>query len=377
MLRYYLQHYLDFGNVWPFFLVCLIGLCVVLGIILVTARIAQQVTRRENPENYRRHLKAYHRDRPLHLVENFFEMVFSTTSVLLFLSMYYIVEVYLVSRSGAVANLWYHYQTPILLIFICLSVFLTGWFDVLLVPLRQLNADEKGAVRLVSSLYIILILLYIKFIYEDNNYDELIFYFVTLVIGRFLYFDFTWKWFFDTMKQVVVNLPQLVLMGIYTSITCWYGFHVQFLLKSNGVIVSTLIAHLFMCVAIFIIAHSHILNLFLRTPDPARVNLPPQQKAPRQESAPRRAYERQEPARERAAWKAAQSTAEKPSSAPVYPPQQKEEGPSADDLAYEQAAQEFSERMIHSNEDLRRAAETDTTKEPGDLTRAINDFRQE
>ena len=47
--------------------------------------------------------------------------------------------------------------------------------------------------RLVSSLYIVLILLYIRFIYEDTNYDDLILYFVTLAVGRFLYCDFYCK----------------------------------------------------------------------------------------------------------------------------------------------------------------------------------------
>ena len=50
---------------------------------------------------------------------------------------------------------------------------------------HQVHNIEKASVRLISAFYIILILLYIKFIYNDSNYDSLIFYFVMLAIGRF------------------------------------------------------------------------------------------------------------------------------------------------------------------------------------------------
>ena len=82
--------------------------------------------------------------------------------------------------------------------------------------------------RLISVFYIVLILLYIRFIYEDTNYDGLILYFLTLTVGRFLYFDFTVKSFLETMRGVLENLPLLVIMSAYSGFVCWYGFHVGF-----------------------------------------------------------------------------------------------------------------------------------------------------
>lgn len=112
---------------------------------------------------------------------------------------------------------------------------------------------SSTSVRLISAFYIILILLYIKFIYNDSNYDSLIFYFVMLAIGRFVYFDSTLDYIKESLKSVVKYLPLLILMGAYSGFICWYGFSSDFLLKSNGVIVSTLLAHLFMDVAIFVL----------------------------------------------------------------------------------------------------------------------------
>ena len=98
-----------------------------------------------------------------------------------------------------------------------------------------------------------LIFLYIRFIYNDTNYNELIIYFAGLVIGRFIYFDFTWKDFSQTMRNLWENLPLLLLIILYSGLMCWVGFTTKFLLKSNGVIVSILIAHLFMDISIFIV----------------------------------------------------------------------------------------------------------------------------
>ena len=132
------------------------------------------------------------------------------------------------------------------------------------VKLTHLDPEQKASVRLISVFYIVLILLYIRFIYEDTNYDGLILYFLTLTVGRFLYFDFTVKSFLETMRGVLENLPLLVIMSAYSGFVCWYGFHVGFLLKSNGVILSTFLAHLFMDCSIFLLHKTEILKHVIR-----------------------------------------------------------------------------------------------------------------
>ena len=70
--------------------------------------------------------------------------------------------------------------------------------------------------------------------------------------------------FLETMRGVLENLPLLVIMSAYSGFVCWYGFHVGFLLKSNGVILSTFLAHLFMDCSIFLLHKTGILKHVIR-----------------------------------------------------------------------------------------------------------------
>ena len=201
--QYYVTHYFNAQNAGSFMAVSLIGLIVVLAIVLLTAKLQKHYKINiENPTEVElAQIEQTHKTKVISWIESFYEMVFSSTSVLIFLSLYYVL-------------------------------------------------DERIP---QAAYYIILILLYIKFIYNDSNYDSLIFYFVMLAIGRFVYFDSTLDYIKESLKSVVKYLPLLILMGAYSGFICWYGFSSDFLLKSNGVIVSTLLAHLFMDVAIFVL----------------------------------------------------------------------------------------------------------------------------
>ena len=242
MFQYYLIHYFNFKNAGGFMLISLLCLIAVLAIVILAAKLKKHYklnTQDLTPKQIRK-LNHIHKVKEISLIESFYEMVFSSTSVLLFLSLYYIID----ERIPQAAFYWQKYQNIILLLFLVFSVFMTNWFDILFVPLTAIPTRQKASVRLISAFYIILILLYIKFIYHDSNYDSLIMYFITLAVGRFLYFDST-------------------LMGSYSAIVCWYGFHCGFLLTSNGVILSTLLAHLFMDVSIFVLDKTRLVKLFI------------------------------------------------------------------------------------------------------------------
>ena len=261
MFQYYLIHYFNFKNAGGFMLVSLLCLIAVLAIVILAAKLKKHYklnTQDLTPKQIRK-LNHIHKVKEISLIESFYEMVFSSTSVLLFLSLYYIID----ERIPQAAFYWQKYQNIILLLFLVFSVFMTNWFDILFVPLTAIPTRQKASVRLISAFYIILILLYIKFIYHDSNYDSLIMYFITLAVGRFLYFDSTLEDIKETLQGVAKNLPLLVLMGSYSAIVCWYGFHCGFLLTSNGVILSTLLAHLFMDVSIFVLNKTQLVKLFI------------------------------------------------------------------------------------------------------------------
>ena len=258
MDSYYIHHYFNFKNAGQFLLVSFLGLAAVLVIIVSIARAEQSHARKvlSMDDEMDRKMYRHIRRRPCMIIESFYEMVFSSTSILTFLALYYIID----EKMPEVATIWHTYQSVFLLLFICLSVFMTAWLDMILVKLTHLTPEQKAGVRLVSTLYVVLILLYIRFIYEDTNYNELILYFITLAVGRFIFFDFTVKDFQNLCHQVAQNLPLLILMLVYSSLVCWYGFKVQFLLKSNGVIISVLIAHIFMDLSIFAVDKTRIMK---------------------------------------------------------------------------------------------------------------------
>ncbi len=200
--------------------------------------------------------------RPYEFIESFYEMAFASTSILLLLSLYYIIgdRINLHTES----KVWNQYKDWVLIGFLLVSMLVDRIFDRVLVPLHYISAQKRGSVRLMASIYVMLILMYIRFIYEDYNYENLILYFVMLVIGRLVYFDVTWEGFRNDCLGLFRNLPVLLLMSAYSATVVWYGFTSGFLMKANGVIVSTLIAHLFMDICIFLFDRSHIFGLFLR-----------------------------------------------------------------------------------------------------------------
>lgn len=311
----YIEHYFDMASAVPFFLVSLAGLIFVMGVILALARIRQELDRhgassvatadeanvadldaqtrshsrvrlqyadriddslsgREHwPDTdpateTRPHSRARRPlldpvdTRPYEFIESFYEMAFASTSILLLLSLYYIIGDRI--NLHTVSKVWNQYKDWVLIGFLLVSMLVDRIFDRVLVPLHYISAQKRGSVRLMASIYVMLILMYIRFIYEDYNYENLILYFVMLVIGRLVYFDVTWDGFRNDCLGLFRNLPVLLLMSAYSATVVWYGFTSGFLMKANGVIVSTLIAHLFMDICIFLFDRSHIFGLFLR-----------------------------------------------------------------------------------------------------------------
>ena len=311
----YIEHYFDMASAVPFFLVSLAGLIFVMGVILALARIRQELDRHgassvatadeanaadldaeTRPQSRARHQYADRIDdrlngrehwpdtdpatetrphsrarrplldpvdtRPYEFIESFYEMAFASTSILLLLSLYYIIGDRI--NLHTVSKVWNQYKDWVLIGFLLVSMLVDRIFDRVLVPLHYISAQKRGSVRLMASIYVMLILMYIRFIYEDYNYENLILYFVMLVIGRLVYFDVTWEGFRNDCLGLFRNLPVLLLMSAYSAAVVWYGFTSGFLMKANGVIVSTLIAHLFMDICIFLFDRSHIFGLFLR-----------------------------------------------------------------------------------------------------------------
>ena len=93
MKRYYILHYFDPANVGSFLLVSLLGLILVLALVLLIAKLQiQRQLKEETEEKAKKIRRKKHQRRQYQIVESFYELVFSGTSILLFLSLYYIID---------------------------------------------------------------------------------------------------------------------------------------------------------------------------------------------------------------------------------------------------------------------------------------------
>ena len=249
---YYVEHYFEMPDCLKFFLLAL-GVLFVFFVVLylVTVIGAHGYSGVERRERIRIEWHV--------LVERYYEMVFSGTSVLMFMSVYYLIDRFVTEPE--VREIWEKWDDFALMFLIVFSCFFISFLDRVFVKLKFLNRSEKAGGRLSGMFYMFFIFIYIKFIYQDNNYDMLMTYFLGLIVGRFAYFDSTVHDFIVAMRGVIKNIPLMIFMLAYTGIMCLYGFNTDYLLTHNGVIPNIFLTHLFMCVAIFVLYHLHIAEL--------------------------------------------------------------------------------------------------------------------
>jgi len=192
------------------------------------------------------------------VIEKYYEMIISSTSMLFFIGIYFLIEHRLFNISEEFYEIWNKYDDFLLLLALCLSIFFINFVDTLVIPLKLLYREEKATLRMMAMIYMLLIFAYIKFIYQNDNYDEIIVYFIIMVIGRFVYFDASFTDFLKSMKNLFLEMPTLLLSLATTAFIAWYGFSTEYLLKSNGVVLSLWIAH------IFLVAEISIIHLFVK-----------------------------------------------------------------------------------------------------------------
>ncbi len=257
-LTEYWEHYTDAKSMLLYLALALafsvISVFYILMIVAVKARFT--------PKSERRRFYYEHAN---NTIQRYYEMVFSGASILSFLALYYIIDRF-VPDSANFRSFWDRYKDFLLLFMILLSIVVNNILDRILIPLKKVSKSEKGSVRLLGMVYVILIFMYIKFVYENDNYDGFIMYFLGLMIGRFIYFDASFRDGIKTFLESMKNFPLLILGLAYTGFMAYTGFKSDYLLVGNGVLVSTFIAHIFMIVAIFVIHHSHFMSIFVRKP---------------------------------------------------------------------------------------------------------------
>lgn len=260
----YVKHYFTLPDCIIFLVLALVLLAVVYAAFYIYSK-----GRFKNPRKVQHEFFS--------LTERFYELIFSGGSIIGFMAAYYLINRFV--TSGAFYQFWSDYKDYLLLVFMIISILVNTFFDHVLVPLKRLDRDEMASIRLTGMLYMILIFCYIKFIYEDNNYDMFITYFLTLMIGRFVYFDASFKDFLHCIKQAAANIPIMIMGLTYLGILCLYGYSTSYLLKHNGVITNIFFCHLYIVVAIFVL--HFIPEFYFKKKEKERGNRPKKKKRPR------------------------------------------------------------------------------------------------
>lgn len=254
-LEEYLDHYLVWQDMLKFFGVAMAGAAACIALVLIYTKVVCAFATTGNR-------KAAFTTHSLNAVQRFYSVIFTGASILSFLSIYYLLDRFLEVQKYR--EIWDNHKDGLLLLFIVISIIFNNFLDRVLVPVRKVSRQERASVRIAGMLYVVLIFVYIKYIYENNNYDGFIMYFLGLMIGRFVYFDASFREFFQILGDAIKQIPMMLIGLGYTALMSYYGFSTGYLLKSNGVLVSVFIAHLFMIVAVFVIHHSHIILLFTK-----------------------------------------------------------------------------------------------------------------
>ncbi len=191
------------------------------------------------------------------ITEQFYELIFSATMILLFVGTYFLIDFL---GYGDQNPLWIEYSDFILLGFILGSVIMNSVLDNFLIPLKNMKPGARSTMRLLGMLYMLIVFAYIKFIYQNDNYDNIIFYFLTLVIGRFVYFDASVEGFASAISDAIRALPLLVLALACSGVIAYVGFSSGYLLIANGVVFNLFVGHLYLLLVIFVV---HWISLFV------------------------------------------------------------------------------------------------------------------
>ena len=205
-------------------------------------------------------------------VQRFFEMIIAGTSVMSFSCAYVIINhVNTLVQSGVAGNLtpmeqrlieaWAEGKDFVLLLLICLSCVINTILDSLIIPLKKLSKAEKATMRMLAMFYVIILLVYLNYIGDESQYSPVMMYYFGLMIGRFVYFDASFKDFLEALKNMFFNLPYMVLSLVLTGALCAFGFGAGYFLERNYFIMGIFYTHLFMLVCIFVI---HLVWMIVR-----------------------------------------------------------------------------------------------------------------
>ena len=266
----YFKHYLSWPEAGIFFGIA-VGSVIVVNLILFLCShfnagkhaadaLDHSIAEGSVSERYEFEKRSYIFRRYRNLSQRFYELIFSGNCILFFMTVYYLINRFY--NIEPYKSMLRKYESFLLLLLIVLSCILNSLLDKVFIRLSSLSKEEQSAIKILGMFYMLIIFAYIKYIYENDNYDMFITYFLGLMVGRFVYFDASFKDFLSSVGRALANFPIMILGLACTGAMAYWGFKTEYLIKHIGVLTNVFIAHIFLCVAIFIIFHIHPENFF-------------------------------------------------------------------------------------------------------------------
>ncbi|MBR5421939.1 MAG: hypothetical protein IK115_12415 [Lachnospiraceae bacterium] len=236
-----------------FFAMALLGILLCNLLLFGWTRIRRAVSGEgdEGPEAYRDRLF------------RFYELIISAASVITFACAYVVMNhVYTLYEGttdsglmGFFLNMWGNWKDFVLLLMICLSCLINTLLDRVFIPLKVLARERIAVVRMQGMFYAIIVLLYLNVIGDESEYHPVVIYYLGLMIGRFVYFDASFRDFLRAMKNMFFSTPMFVLALSLSGLLSFIGFKAGYLLERNYYIVGIFYTHLFLLAAVFLLYH--------------------------------------------------------------------------------------------------------------------------
>lgn len=197
------------------------------------------------------------------LLLRFFELIISATSVMSFACAYVVFNhVYALCQGAttsgvmrAFLKIWGDWKDFALLFLICITCVINTILDKMLIPLKGLDRDQIAVIRMMGMFYAIIILLFLNVIGDESEYSPVMMYYLGLMVGRFVYFDASFVDFLKAMKNMLLNLPILVLGLTVSGSLTFIGFSLGYFLEQNYYIMGVFYTHLFLLVVVFLFYH--------------------------------------------------------------------------------------------------------------------------
>jgi hypothetical protein len=197
-------------------------------------------------------------------IQRLFEMIIAGTSVMMFSCSYVIINhIYTLITTGAASTdsealkllvtAWSEGKDFVLLFLICLSCVINTLVDSFIIPLTRLPRNEKATMRMLGMFYVIFVLIYLDRVGDESQYGPVMMYYFGLMVGRFVYFDASFRDFLENLKNMFFNLPYLVVNLMITGLLYYFGFSMDFFLERNYYIVGIFYTQLFMLACVFLI----------------------------------------------------------------------------------------------------------------------------